>query len=52
MRSKLIAFLVGCGLAAFVAPALACDYHNMSAHNDQSSEQTAQTQTPSDTGSN
>ncbi|HTR12994.1 MAG TPA: hypothetical protein VMI72_07000 [Roseiarcus sp.] len=50
MRSKLIALLAGWGLAAIVAPALACDYHNTTAHSDQSSQQTAQA--APDAGSN
>jgi hypothetical protein len=52
MRSKLIAFMVGCGLAAIVAPALACDYHNTTAQNGHASEQTAQTQQSTDVSSN
>jgi len=51
MRSKLIALLAGLGLAAIVAPALACDYHNTTAHNDQS-QQTADNQSTGDVGKN
>jgi hypothetical protein len=51
MRSKLIALLIGCGLAAIVAPALACDY-NHTASSQSTSDQTAQSQPASDTGSN
>ncbi len=51
MRSVLIGLLTVCGLAAFVAPALACPYHDQSAQSGQT-EQTAQAQTPSDAGSN
>ena len=51
MRSKLIALLIGCGLAAIVAPALACDY-GKTASNQSTSQQTAQSQSASDTGSN
>lgn len=43
MRSKLIGFLLGCGLAvAIVAPTFACDY--TSAANDSQQRQTAQAQ--------
>jgi hypothetical protein len=53
MRKKLIGFLIGCGLAAVIAPALACDYGSTSAQNTQStSQQTAQGQPASDNGSN
>ena len=52
MRSKLIAFLVGCGLAAIVAPAMACEYHNYTAQNSQASQQTAETQQSTDVSSN
>jgi len=52
MRSKLIALLAGLGLAAIVAPALACDYHNTTAHNDHSSQQTADNQSSGDVGKN
>jgi hypothetical protein len=50
MRSKLIKLVLGCGFAAaFVAQALACDYHMTSAQNDQpvaQSQQTPAQQTP------
>jgi hypothetical protein len=64
MRSKLLKLALGCGFAAaFVAPALACDYyHTTSAQNDQpmaqsqqttpDTPQTAQSQPAPDTGSN
>lgn len=51
MRSKLIGLLIGCGLAAIVAPALACPY-NQTASNQSTSQQTAQNQPASDAGSN
>jgi hypothetical protein len=51
MRKKLLGLLIGCGLAAIVAPALACDY-GTTAQNSQSSQQTAQSQPASDAGSN
>ncbi len=52
MRSKLIGLLVGLGLAAAVAPALACNFHTTSASNDgAATQQTADAQ-PADSGSN
>ena len=52
MRAKLIGLLIGLGLAAVVAPALAhCGYE--SASSDQSStQQTAATQPAGETGAN
>jgi hypothetical protein len=50
MRTKLIGLLIGLGLAAVVAPALACPY-GQSASNSQSSQQTAESQ-PSQNGTN
>jgi hypothetical protein len=62
MRAKLIKVVLGCGFAAaFVAPALACDYHMTSAQNDQpvaqsqqtpDTPQTAESQPAADTSSN
>jgi hypothetical protein len=52
MRSKLIGLLIGCGLAAIVAPALACDYHTSAQNSQSTSQQTAETQPASDSGSN
>jgi hypothetical protein len=64
MRSKLLKLALGCGFAAaFVAPALACDFHTTSAQNDQpmaqsqqqttpDTPQTAESQPAADTGSN
>ena len=52
MRSKLIALLIGCGLAAIVAPALACEFNNQTASSQSTQQQTAQSQPVSDTGSN
>jgi hypothetical protein len=52
MRSKLIGLLIGCGLAAIIAPALACDYGKTAQSSQSSSQQTAQTQSAADTGSN
>jgi len=50
MRSMLIGLLTVCGLAALVAPAFACEFHQ-SAQGAQT-EQTAQSQTPSTADSN
>jgi hypothetical protein len=53
MRSKLIALLIGCGLAAVVAaPAFATCGYNHTASSQSTSDQTAQSQTASDTSSN
>jgi hypothetical protein len=44
MRSKLVKLVLGCGLAAaFVAPALACEFYKSSAQNDQPVAQSQQT---------
>ena len=64
MRSKLLKVVLGCGFAAaFVAPALACDFHAISTESEQATAQseqsttpdtpqTAETQPAADTGSN
>ena len=52
MRSKLIGLLIGCGLAAIVAPALACDYGTTAQSSQSTSQQTAQSQPVSGAGSN
>ncbi len=52
MRSKLIGLLIGLGLAAIVAPALACQYGTTAQNGQSTSQQTAQSQPASDTGSN
>ncbi len=52
MRSKIIGFLIGCGLAAIVAPALACSFGTTAENSQSTSQQTAQSQPASDTGSN
>ena len=52
MRAKLIGLLIGCGLAALVAPALACDYGTSARNSQSTSQQTAETQPASDSGSN
>ena len=52
MRTKLIGLLIGLGLAAVVAPTLACQF-GTSASNDQSSmQQTAESPPPSQSGTN
>ena len=52
MRSMLIGLLLGCGLAAIVAPALACNYGTSASNDKASSQETAQSQTPGNAGSN
>ena len=52
MRSKLIGLLIGCGLAAIVAPALACTWGTSAQNSQSTSQQTAETQPAPDTGSN
>lgn len=63
MSSKLLKLALGCGFAvAFVAPALACDFHKTTAESDQpmaqtqqatpDTPQTAQSEPAPDTGSN
>ncbi len=51
MRIKLIGLLIGFGLAAVVAPALACSY-GTSASNQSSTQQTAASQPPAQSGTN
>jgi hypothetical protein len=62
MRSELVKLVVGCTFAAaFVTPALACDFHNTTVQSDQTTvqsqqtpdaPQTAESQPAADTGSN
>ena len=52
MRSKLIALLVGLGLAAAVTPAFACNYGTTASDDKAPSQQTAQSQPAGDVGSN
>ena len=48
MRTKLIGFLLGCGLlAATAGPSLACAFHDQASSDTQ--QQTAQAQQPSQT---
>ncbi len=51
MRTKLIGLLIGLGLAAVVAPALACSY-GTTASNQSSTQQTADSQPASQSGTN
>ena len=45
MRSKIIGFVVGCGLAAAtIVPAVACSYHTQASSDQNKPEQTAQAQ--------
>jgi hypothetical protein len=52
MRSKLIALVVGLCLAAIVGPALACNYGTSAENSKTTSQETAQSQPVTDTGSN
>ena len=52
MRAKLIGLLIGLGLAAAVAPALACPYGTSASNEQTSTQQTAASQTPSQDGAN
>ncbi len=52
MRSKLIGRLIGCGLAAIMAPALPCNYGTSAQNSQSTSQQTAQSQPATDVGSN
>ena len=44
MRSMLLGLLIGCGLAAMVAPVMACEFHNSAQNTQSTSQQTAQAQ--------
>jgi len=52
MRAKLIGLLIGLGLAAVVAPALACMYNQTASSDQSSTQQTAATQPAGQTGAN
>ena len=52
MRSKLMVLVFGLGLAAIVGPALACNYGTSADNSKATSQQTAQSQPATDTGSN
>jgi hypothetical protein len=52
MRTKLIGLLIGFGLAAIVAPALACPYGTSASNTQSSSQQTAESQPASQSGAN
>jgi hypothetical protein len=47
MRSKLIGILIGLGLAAIVAPALACPFNTTASDDQTPAQQTAQSQSQS-----
>ena len=52
MRSQLIGLLVGLGLAAVVAPALACQYGTTASNSQTTTQQTADSQPASQSGTN
>jgi hypothetical protein len=52
MRAKLIGLLIGFGLAAVVAPALACDFGQTASNSQSSTQQTADSQPASQNGAN
>jgi hypothetical protein len=52
MRAMLIGLVLGCGLAAIVGPTLACEYGTTAASDRAASQQTAQSQPATDSGSN
>lgn len=53
MRAKLVGLLIGFGLAAVVAPALACNYGTTASGSQTSTQQTADSQAPaSESGTN
>ena len=52
LEPAIVGLLVGCGLAAIVAPALACQYDTTAQNSQSTSQETAQSQPASDTGSN
>lgn len=52
MRTKLIGVLIGLGLAAVVAPALACPYGTSASNSQSSTQQTADSQPASQGATN
>jgi hypothetical protein len=52
MRAILIGLVLGCGLAAIVGPALACEFGTSASNDRASSQQTAQSRPATDAGSN
>jgi len=52
MRAKLLGLLIGLGLAAVVAPALACSYGQTASTSQSSTQQTADSQPSSQSGTN
>lgn len=49
MRSKIIGFVVGCGLIVAAMPAVACSFNTQASSDQQQQQQTAQAQTSSQT---
>ena len=52
MRTRFIGLLIGLGLAAAVAPALACPYGTTASNSQTSTQQTADSQPAGQTGAN
>ena len=52
MRTKLIGLLIGLSLAAALTPASACNYGTSASNGQTSTQQTADSQAPSQSGSN
>jgi hypothetical protein len=52
MGAKLLGLLIGLGLAAIVAPALACPYGTTASNSQTSTQQTADGQPASQSGTN
>ena len=50
MRAKLLGLLIGLGLAAVVAPTLACQYNQTASNSQSSTQQTAQSPPASQSG--
>ena len=52
MRSTLAGILIALGLAAVAAPALACEYNDSAQNSQTTTQQTAQSQATTQSGSN
>ncbi len=52
MRNKLFVLLIGLGFAAVAAPAMACPYGTAASNGQSSTQQTADTQRTSQSGTN
>jgi len=52
MRTKLVGLLIGLGLAAVVAPALACEYGTSASNQSSTQQQTADSQPAAQSGTN